>query len=468
MHYYCANIANPVDFCYFCYANMNPAVMKKLCLSLLIVVAMMAVACKPGFQTGFVRVQNGAFHRNGGVYQYNGTNMWYAAILGSRGQGGNRERLCRELDTLCARGIMNIRALAGGSEGVQDKPSHTWPVLQPEAGVYNDTILEGLDFFVAELEKRGMTCVLYLNNSWDWSGGFGTYLEWAGAGDAPDGSKDWDAFQKYHSNFTRNRRAMELAANHTRFMVSRTNSITGKPYSESPAIMAWEICNEPRPFTQYSGISEDEKLLVWDSFAEWIGAQARLIKSIDRNHLVTTGSEGFYGCAQDSGLLVRIHSFPEIDYCCIHCWPNNWGWCGPAIAETANCKERNGVSAPQDMLENAIRRSEWYIDMNMRILSVLGKPVVLEEYGYPRDNYEIRPGSPVTARKRYYDYIATWIGNTETTGSKKAKLAGANFWGWGGEAVPIADRWHKWAPYTADPAQEEQGLYSVFVIDRMN
>ena len=70
--------------------------------------------------------------------------------------------------------------------------------------------------------------------------------------------------------------------------------------------------------------------------------------------------------------------------------------------------------------------------------------------------------------KRYYDYIASRIGCADTTRQKGAKLAGANFWGWGGEAVPTADRWRRWAPYTADPAQEEQGLYSVFVTDRMN
>lgn len=431
-----------------------------------IVCAMAVAACGSAWRTGrsaatgqMVRVSGGMLWRGDSMYVYNGTNMWYAAILGSRGMGGDRARLCRELDRLCARGITNIRALAGGSDGVSERASHTWPSLQPAAGVYNDTILEGLDFFVAELEKRGMTCVLYLNNSWDWSGGMGTYLEWAGAGIAPDGSKDWEGFQEYHSNFTRNERAMEMAANHTRFMVSRRNSLTGRLYSESPGIMAWEICNEPRPFTQRSGITEVEKRETWDSFANWIWSQARLIKSIDGNHLVTTGSEGLYGCARDSALLVRIHECPDIDYCCIHCWPNNWGWCGPAIAETAVCKVRNGVSAPQDSLENAIRLSGWYIGLNLRILARTGKPVVLEEYGYPRDNYEIRPGTPVTARRRYYDFVRSWVG--------KGKLAGANSWGWGGEAVPVADRWQRWAPYTADPAQEEQGLYSVFAVDEM-
>ena len=46
----------------------------------------------------FVRVSNGRLTVNGKPYYYIGTNFWYGAILGSQGQGGNRERLLRELD----------------------------------------------------------------------------------------------------------------------------------------------------------------------------------------------------------------------------------------------------------------------------------------------------------------------------------------------------------------------------------
>ena len=40
----------------------------------------------------FVRVENGHFVRNGKPYYYVGTNFWYGAILGSEGEGGNRQR----------------------------------------------------------------------------------------------------------------------------------------------------------------------------------------------------------------------------------------------------------------------------------------------------------------------------------------------------------------------------------------
>lgn len=425
-----------------------------------IAVLMLTVECRATSVGGtnrerFVSVDGDRFVRDGNEYTFHGANMWYAAILGSEGQGGDRARLCRELDTLKSRGIMNLRVLAGGSDGLSQRESHTWPSLQPKPGVYNDTLLVGLDFLMAELERRHMTAVLFLNNSWDWSGGFGTYLEWAGQGEAPEGSQ-WTEFERYHSQFTRNEKAMKMAADHTRFMVSRTNTITGKPYTESPALMAWEIANEPRPFSNKGEVKE--------SFLKWIESQARLIKSIDKNHLVTTGSEGYYGCAQDTSLLRRVHAVPEIDYCTIHIWPHNWSWLGPCIGDTKQSRERNGVTAPQDSLPRAMAKTRWYLQLNYDVLSPLGKPIVIEEFGYPRDNYSITPGSPVSARLRYYKYIYELSAQPEFRGF--ASSLSTNFWGWGGEAQPQHERWQRWDTYVADPAQEEQGLYSVFTIDK--
>jgi mannan endo-1,4-beta-mannosidase len=44
-------------------------------------------------------------------------------------------------------------------------------------------------------------------------------------------------------------------------------------------------------------------------------------------------------------------------------------------------------------------------------------------------------------------------------------IAGCNFWGWGGYAVPTHEKWQCWDDYTCDPAQEQQGLNSVFASD---
>lgn len=395
----------------------------------------------------FVTTRDGRFYRGDTEYKFIGANFWYGAVLASEGQGGDRERLQKELDLMQEVGITNVRVLVGG-EGPDTVASHVLPVLQPEPGVYNDTILQGLDYLMAELEKREMTAVLFLNNSWEWSGGYGAYLEWAGCGPVPDWS-DWTIAQNYHCQFVKNDSAKAMAERHVRCMVSRTNTVTGKPYSESPAIMAWELANEPRAFARDS--------VTKACFAEWVEAQAKLIKSLDSNHLVTTGSEGLEGCEEDSALFRKIHAFPEIDYICIHIWPYNWRWLGPASGPLTNGLAKNGETSVVDSVPFASRMTRAYMDRCWDVVKDLNKPMVLEEFGYPRDGYRIELNSTTQGRDSYYEYAFSLM--------DEGKLQGCCFWAWGGYAQPKHVRWQRWDDYVGDPAQEEQGLNAVFASD---
>lgn len=395
----------------------------------------------------FVTTRDGRFYRGDTEYKFIGANFWYGAVLASEGQGGDRERLQKELDLMQKVGITNVRVLVGG-EGPDTVASHVVPVLQPEPGVYNDTILQGLDYLIAELEKREMTAVLFLNNSWEWSGGYGAYLEWAGCGPVPDWS-DWTIAQNYHCQFVKNDSAKAMAERHVRYIVSRTNTVTGKPYSESPAIMAWELANEPRAFARDS--------VTKACFAEWVETQAKLIKSLDSNHLVTTGSEGIEGCEEDSALFRKIHAFPEIDYICIHIWPYNWRWLGPASGPLTNGLAKNGETSVVDSVPFASRMTRAYMDRCWDVVKDLNKPMVLEEFGYPRDGYRIELNSTTQGRDSYYEYAFSLM--------DEGKLQGCCFWAWGGYAQPKHVRWQRWDDYVGDPAQEEQGLNAVFASD---
>ena len=86
--------------------------MRKQNLIMSVVLLLVALSCtttsKKQQEKDFVRIENGHFLRNGKPYYYVGTNFWYGAILGSEGEGGNRERLCRELDSLKSIGIDNL------------------------------------------------------------------------------------------------------------------------------------------------------------------------------------------------------------------------------------------------------------------------------------------------------------------------------------------------------------------------
>lgn len=377
--------------------------------------------------------------KDGKPYHYIGTNMWYASVLGSEGEGGNRERLCRELDHLKSIGVTNLRILTGPDAG-SALANPAKPYLQTAPGVLNDTILQGLDFVIAELDKRGMDAVIYLNNAWDWSGGYGFYLKECGYGDSPDTNipGGYSEYVDYCANFSREPKAIEMYYSYIKAIVSRTNSITGRSYKDEPAIMAWQLCNEPRPF------AKDNK----EAFAKWISEAAALIKSIDPNHLVSTGSEGYIGCEVDMELCERIHADKNIDYLTIHIWPVNWGW-----APRSN---------PDSGIGNACLESGNYIAEHIELAKKLNKPLVIEEFGYSRKD-NISGTEPTTeSRDIFYSFIFEQVKNSV---EQNLPIAGCNFWGWGGNGRPRDLVWRAGDDYLSDPPHEPQGWYSVFDCD---
>ena len=417
-----------------------------LILSLLAVPAFIS-CCADAGDSGFFSARDGMFipaegYSGENAFYYIGTNLWYGAVLGSDTESGDRERLAEELDSLKSLGVTNIRVLAGG-DGPAGIPSQIEPSLQTAAGVYDEKVFQGLDWLLSELGKRKMTAVVYLNNAWEWSGGYARYLEWAGAGDAVLPSvAGWPAYMEYASQFVTNDRAKELFAAHVRTVVSRINTITGIPYKDDPSIFSWQIANEPRCFSANDGVKT--------AFADWLWETAALIKSIDPNHMVSTGSEGTWGCENDADLYEKIHSCPDIDYLTAHIWPYNWSWVKPeTLAED---------------LSEAIGKTDEYIDAHIASAEKLGKPLVIEEFGFPRDGFLFAKGTPTEARDAYYSHVFDRVKSSKET---CGVLAGANFWGWGGLAGQSGeDFWKPGDDYCGDPAQEQQGLNSVYAADR--
>ena len=173
--------------------------MKRLSYAFFALVMLMTGCSVNNHRDLFYGVRDGKFTRNGESICFIGANMWYGALLASEGEYGDRLRLAAELDSLKAMGVTNLRVLVG-AEGQEGTPYKIAPVLQETPGVYDDTLLQGLDYLMAELGKRDMSAVLYLNNTWEWSGGYGTYLEWAGAGRSPLPIPDgWKAFSTFVS-----------------------------------------------------------------------------------------------------------------------------------------------------------------------------------------------------------------------------------------------------------------------------
>ncbi len=418
--------------------------MRRTLNTLLLLVALVVTSCvnePQSHEHTIITIEDGQFIKNNKPYYFIGANLWYGAILGSEGDGGDRARLARELDFLKSQGVTNLRVAVGG-EGERQYASKISPILQPMPGEYNDELLVGLDYLMYQLQLRDMSAVLYLANAWEWSGGFIQYLQWAGEVDNDfdaDGCS-WTEYRAAAAKFVQSDKAKEILNNHIRYIISRTNIYTGQRYIDDPAIFSWQLCNEPRAF------SEESK----EALYNWVDETSTLIRSLDPNHMISTGSEGRMGCEGDIELFERIHSLENISYLNAHMWSLNWSWI-----------DRTDMDGS---IDSTIATCTDYLNEHIEVAQRVNKPLVVEEFGLPRDNMQIKRGTATTHRDRLYrNVFAMVIESAKTNGV----FAGCNFWSWGGEAEQIEGQefWQKDMDYSGDPPQEAQGLNSVYVDD---
>jgi len=412
--------------------------------------AMGLVSCRAGSGTtavgadAFVRREGSRFTRGGEPYRFVGANAWYLAWLGADAAYGDRARLGRELDRLQAIGVTNLRIMASGEEGPVNNSIR--PGFVNAAGEHNTALLEGLDHAMAEIGKRGMLAVLCLGNFWEWSGGMMNRLAWASGEwtDMNDPAKPWPAFPDAVSKFYSNEQAKAGYYDWVRTVVGRVNSVTGLPYAEDPAIMAWQHANEPRPGGTDAGIEA-----ALPHYYEWIDTTAALIRELDPNHLVSLGHEGTQGANGREDIVVRAHR--QIDYMTAHIWPLNWGWVdGKDLAGTWDA----GKSKVDDYIATAIR-----------LAREADKPLAFEEFGFPRDGELYAPEVPATFRQRYYRTI---YAAAEASLASGGPVQGSNFWAWNGEArAKHADFRYQNGDnaYMGDPMHEPQGWYGIFDSD---
>lgn len=416
---------------------MNKSVLKII----LALFCLASVACEAQKQQARITVKGTQFYKGDKPYSYIGTNYWYGSLLASK-KVGDRKRLLRELDLMQKNGIDNLRVLVGGDGGKYDYTVR--PALQYEQGKYDQDLLDGLDFLIAEMGKRNMYAVLFLTNNWEWSGGMSQYLEWNGQGPIPVPNiapNTWPQFMSYTEKFHSCESCMEGLNNHVKFILGRTNAYTKRKYTEDNTIMAWQVGNEPRTFT-----AENEA-----KFTVWLNNIINLIDSLDKNHLISTGSEGRNSSNDSMETFERTHLNPNIDYLTMHIWPKNWNWYKADDAEKT--------------LPTTLENTGKYIDLHVKVANDLKRPIIIEEFGLPRESEGLTTAASVTNRNIFYNYIFQRVAESH---KNNGVLQAANFWGFGGEGKTVTKdgKWNPGDPLTTDPPQEPQGLNSVFSTDK--
>jgi mannan endo-1,4-beta-mannosidase len=381
---------------------------------------------------GGLEVRGTRFYKDGAPFFVAGMNYWGASTLARDGDGAGWDRVRRDLDALQGLGINVVRTI-GATEGPDTEPLRIVPSIQPREGYYDPSGVGGILRLAEELQRRGLHAIVMLNNFWPWSGGMAQYLAWAGEGaipyPPPIAGGTWESYAEFAGRFYGNRRASEAYEKMIRFLVPKLR--------DNPAIV-WELANEPRGMSNVAG------------YRRWIDQTARLIKALAPGQLVTTGSEGETAWPEYAGLdVVLDHRSPAIDFVTFHLWAQNWGWV-------------HAESLAEDF-PAALDRARRYVGDHVARAAVLGKPILFEEFGFPRDGGSFDPQAPTTLRDRYFEEMYELVLSLVP----KTPLAGILPWAWSGDARPPrpGDYWKAADALTGDPPHERQGWYGIYQED---
>src|SRR5450759_267213 len=309
-----------------------------------------------GHGNDFVQRVGPQLKLDGKPFRFGGTNNYYLMYQ-------SQKMTNAVLDKAAANDFTVVRTWAWMDIGNQDGSNSVWGA---DKGVYfqywdgtkpayNDGAngLQRLDYVVAAAKERGLKLVLPLTNNWSDFGGIDQYVRWASG--------------TYHSDFYTNPTIRQWYKAWINHLLNRTNSLTGVKYKDDPTIMTWELGNEPR--CKGSGLYPPSSSCNTSTITNWAAEMSAYIKSLDKNHLVSSGSEGFLCEPNEPGAADD--------------WTRN---CGEGVDELAISKLRSiDVMSyhlyPDSWSKDLAWSTDW-IKEHIKLAKQIAKPSMLGEYGW--------------------------------------------------------------------------------------
>ena len=203
---------------------------------------------------------------------------------------------------------------------------------------WNDSTTDGLgrwDYVISKAKSLGLKLNISLIDYWQWAGGTQQVNAWYGLSD------------RYYSFYT-DARTKQMYKDWVNHVLNRTNSITGVKYKDDPTIFAWDLMNEPEFANDRLGYGRD-----------WLIEMSAYVKSVDPNHLLTTGSEGRIkpdGTKENGFDPEAVLAIPNVDFGTWHSYPV---YHGITTADVVKLVKLHGQIAARQ-----------------------NKPVILQEFGY--------------------------------------------------------------------------------------
>ncbi|GBG59003.1 hypothetical protein CBR_g24351 [Chara braunii] len=220
-----------------------------------------------------------------------------------------RARVTKLFTQARSMGLTVVRAMA-----CNDGSRH---IIQKNPETFDETVLQALDWVMEESRKFGIRLVLAFAGNWESKSVYASWYKYRSGNNqtVPDDffrvkdMKDW-----YKALVTK--------------VISRRNTISGMLYKEDPAVFSWQLMNEPRATSDFSG----------KTVQDWLREMAAFVKGLDSKHMVSAGVEGFYGPSDPSRFPVNPDRWaeeqgndfiaegkiPNIDYLTVHIYPQLW------------------------------------------------------------------------------------------------------------------------------------------------
>ncbi|KAJ7278403.1 CEL4b mannanase [Mycena rebaudengoi] len=294
----------------------------------------------PPAVTGFVKTSGTRFTLNGAKYTVVGSNAYWLPLTGY-----SKTDVDKAFSDMVSAGATTIRTW--GFNEVTSANGVYFNLWNGTKATVNTGAngLAALDLAIASAKAHGIRLIVALTNNWSDFGGMDVYTrQILGAGQA-------------HDVFYTNPTVIAAFKTYVQAIVTR--------YVNEPGIMAWELANEPRCGGSNTPASSTCTV---STITTWATTMSAFIKSLDKNHLVAIGDEGFFNqpgnpdfvyqgsLGIDFAANLKISS---VDFGTFHAYPESWG-----------------------ESDDASWGVKWITD-HATVQNTTNKPVILEEFGIP-------------------------------------------------------------------------------------
>lgn len=362
-----------------------------------------------GVPNGFAYTQGTRFMLDGSPFYYAGTNCYYltfksqeavdSVFKDAEAMGLKVIRVWGNLDVGVKTGTTDSEGkpvFTNNNDGSGEKDGIYFQYFDKDLGkpVINEGKdgLQKLDYALYQAENHGMKLLITFTNYWDAFGGMGQYIKWAQELGISGLKKD---------DFYTNETLKGWYKDYVNGLLNHTNPYTGRKLKDEPSVFAWELANEPRCNTDAQ--CKDNILY------NWAKEMSEYVKSVDPNHMVALGDEGFfnrpYGYFDEyttsnyafygaEGVdFEKLMTIDTLDFGTPHLYLDQWGM-------------KHTGTGQDDLL--------WF-KIHGETCAELDKPVILEEFGLT--NRTIRDSE-------YAQWFEVLEGNVYDT----VEYAGTNYW----------------------------------------